>query len=37
MELNADATMVTFRKIAANAADGAVASANDDIYRGRAR
>jgi TP901 family phage tail tape measure protein len=37
LELNADATMGTFRRIAGSAASSAVSGANDDIYRGRSR
>lgn len=37
LELNADATKATFRKIASKAASDAVSEANDDLYRGRAR
>lgn len=37
LQLNADATMGTFRKIARGAADEAIYDANDDLFRGRAR
>lgn len=37
LELNADATMGTFRRIASAAASGAIRAANDDLKRGRAR
>lgn len=37
LELNADATKATFRKMARDEATGVLQDADDDIYRGRAR
>jgi hypothetical protein len=37
LELNADATQATFRRIARQVAEGVMDNANDDIYRGRTR